>query len=68
MAARRLRALGMSDRDIAELCGWRTVAMVQRYLGRDPKGVADRLRARLAESGGRSRTRPAHGGLKASEA
>jgi len=68
MAARRLRALGMSDRDIAELCGWRTVAMVQRYLGRDPKGVAARLRARLAESGGRSRTWPAHGGIKASEA
>ena len=58
----------MSDRDIAELCGWRTVAMVQRYLGRDPEGVAARLRARLAESGGRSRTRPAHGGIKASEA
>jgi integrase len=67
-AARRLRALGMSDRDIAELVGWRTVAMVERYLGRDPKGVADRLRTRFAESGGRSRTWPAHGGLKASEA
>src|SRR5262245_60260199 len=58
----------MSDRDIAEPCGWRTVAMVQRYLGRDPKGVAARLRVWFAESGGRSRTRPAHGELEVSEA
>lgn len=54
-AARALRALGMSDRDIAELCGWETVAMVSRYLGRDPSGVADRLRLRLAESEARTR-------------
>jgi integrase len=67
-AARRLRALGMSDRDIAELVGWGTVAMVERYLGKDPKGVAARLRARLVDSGRSSRTWPAHGGLKASEA
>jgi integrase len=55
-AARSLRALGMSDRDIAEMCGWETIEMVSRYLGRDPSGVADRLRLRLAESGDRLRT------------
>lgn len=48
-AARSLRGLGMSDRDIAELCGWDTPEMVSRYLGRDPAGVADRLRRRMAE-------------------
>ena len=57
-AARKLRALGTSDRDIAELCGWKTTTMVGRYLGRDPAGVADRLRAKLAESKA-SRTFPA---------
>jgi integrase len=61
-AARTLRALGMSDRDIAELVGWRTVAMVARYLGRDPAGVAERLRRRVAESIERSGTRRARGG------
>ena len=54
--ARSLRALGMSDRDIAELCGWETVEMVSRYLGRDPAGVAERLRSRVPESGARTRT------------
>jgi integrase len=49
-AARTLRGLGMSDRDIAELCGWDTPEMVSRYLGRDPAGVAERLRRRMAES------------------
>ena len=49
--ARTLRALGMGDRDIAELCGWETTAMVARYLGRDPAGVADRLRLKMAEAG-----------------
>jgi integrase len=49
-AARRLRGLGMSDRDIAELCGWETIEMVTRYLGRDPAGVADRLRIKVAEA------------------
>jgi integrase len=49
-AARRLRTLGLSDRDIAEICGWDTVVMVERYLGRDPAGVAERLRVRLAEA------------------
>ena len=49
-AARTLRGLGMSDRDIAEACGWETIQMVTRYLGRDPSGVAERLRARLAEA------------------
>ena len=49
-AARSLRALGMSDRDIAEMCGWETQEMLTRYLGRDPSGVAERLRLRLAES------------------
>ena len=55
-AARSLRALGMSDRDIAEMCGWETIEMVSRYLGRDPSGVADRLRLRLGESSDRLRT------------
>ena len=49
-AARALRTLGMSDRDIAEACGWETIEMVTRYLGRDPSGVAERLRLRVAES------------------
>jgi integrase len=49
-AARALRALGMSDRDIAEMCGWETIEMVSRYLGRDPSGVAERLRHRVADS------------------
>jgi integrase len=53
-AARALRALGMSDRDIAEACGWETIEMVTRYLGRDPSGVAERLRARVAESSSRT--------------
>lgn len=48
--ARWLRALGMSDRDIAELCGWDTVEMVSRYLGRDPAGVAERLRLKVSEA------------------
>jgi len=43
----------MSDRDIAEACGWETIAMVTRYLGKDPGGVAERLRARVAEAGSR---------------
>jgi hypothetical protein len=30
--------------------------MVSRYLGRDPAGVADRLRVKVAESKGRART------------
>jgi hypothetical protein len=30
--------------------------MVSRYLGRDPAGVADRLRVKLAESKAKSRT------------
>jgi integrase len=47
--ARALRALGMGDRDIAEMCGWETLEMVTRYLGRDPAGVADRLRLKVAE-------------------
>ena len=54
--ARAFRALGLSDRDIAELCGWETIEMVTRYLGRDPSGVADRLRLRAAESTEKSRT------------
>jgi integrase len=54
--ARAFRALGLSDRDISELCGWETSAMVSRYLGRDPAGVADRLRVKVAESKGRART------------
>ena len=49
-ASRKLRALGMSDRDVAELCGWKTVAMVERYLGRDPAGVADRLHRKVADA------------------
>jgi integrase len=55
-AARGLRALGLSDRDICELCGWETQVMVGRYLGRDPAGVADRLRAKVSESETRTRT------------
>jgi integrase len=47
--ARALRALGMGDRDIAEMCGWETLEMVTRYLGRDPAGIADRLRLKVAE-------------------
>jgi integrase len=53
-SARTLRALGMSDRDIAELCGWTTVQMVSRYLGRDPGGVAERLRRKVSEASARS--------------
>ena len=49
-AARRLRALGLGDRDIAEPCGWKTVQMVGRYLGPDPHGAAERLRLRLDEA------------------
>jgi integrase len=67
-AARSLRALGMSDRDIAELVGWRTTAMVARYLGRDPAGVAERLRRRVAESASRSGTRRAQGDIRGLEA
>jgi integrase len=55
--ARRLRGLGLSDRDIAELVGWETVEMVERYLGKDPNGVADRLRVKMAESKARTRTK-----------
>ena len=44
----------MSDRDVAELCGWQTVQMVSRYLGRDPGGVAERLRRKVSEASGRS--------------
>jgi integrase len=54
--ARAFRALGLSDRDIAELCGWETIEMVTRYLGRDPSGVADRLRLKAAGSAAKSRT------------
>jgi integrase len=57
--ARRLRALGMGDRDIAESCGWQTTLMVARYLGRDPAGVTERLRLRMAEAEARTRTFPA---------
>ena len=57
--ARALRALGMGDRDIAEMCGWETQVMVSRYLGRDPAGVADRLRLAVAEADARTRTFPA---------
>jgi hypothetical protein len=46
----------MSDRDIAELCGWDTVEMVTRSLGLDPAGVADRLRGALAGADTRTRT------------
>jgi len=49
-AARRLRTLGLSDRDIAEVVGWRTVTMVSRYLGTDPAGVTARLAAAVAQS------------------
>jgi hypothetical protein len=45
----------MSDRDIAELCGWQTIDMVSRYLGRDPAGVADRLRRKVSEASPRAR-------------
>jgi integrase len=58
MAARRLRTLGMDDRDISELIGWSSVQMVGRYLGRDPAGVRERFQARLAESGSESGTIP----------
>lgn len=58
--ARRLRAIGMSDRDIAELCGWGTIAMVSRYLGRDPSGVADRLRLKVQEAGVREAVQFVH--------
>jgi integrase len=58
-AARRLRSLGLSDRDLSELIGWDTIEMVSRYLGRDPGGVAERLKQRLAEAEQSSRTRPA---------
>jgi integrase len=54
-SARSLRAFGMSDRDIAELCGWQTIDMVSRYLGRDPAGVADRLRRKVSEASPRAR-------------
>jgi integrase len=63
--ARRLRGLGLSDRDIAELCGWETIEMVSRYLGKDPAGVAARLRTKVAESKARARTK--HGTLALSE-
>jgi len=64
-AARRLRSLGMSDRDIAELVGWEGTEMVTRYLGRDPAGVAERLRVKVAES--QTRTRTIHGTFAAVE-
>jgi len=48
--ARAFRALGLSDRDISELCGWETQAMVSRYLGKDPRGVAQRLGQAVAEA------------------
>jgi len=41
-AARRWRTLGLSDRDVAEVVGWRTVSMVSRYLGTDQAGVTAR--------------------------
>lgn len=56
-AARQLRALGLSDRDIAEVCGWRTVTMVSRYLGVDPAGVTARLTAAVAKATGTIRAR-----------
>ena len=46
----------MGDRDIAEMCGWETQEMITRYLGRDPAGVADRLRLKVAESKARTST------------
>jgi integrase len=55
-AARGLRSLGLSDRDICELCGWETQVMLGRYLGPDPAGVADRLRAKIGESETKTRT------------
>jgi integrase len=63
--ARRLRALGLSDRDIAELCGWETIEMVSRYLGKDPAGVAARLRTKMAEFKARARTK--HGTFAVSD-
>jgi integrase len=42
--ARAMRALGVDKWDIADLGGWKTVAMVDAYLGKDPTGVAERLR------------------------
>jgi integrase len=54
-AARRLRALGMSDRDIAEVCGWETPSMVSWYLGSDPAGVAARLTVALSTGTTRAR-------------
>jgi integrase len=59
MAARRLRTLGLDDRDISELVGWSSVQIVGRYLGRDPAGVRERFQARLAESATASGTIPA---------
>jgi integrase len=56
-AARRLRTFGLSDRDIAETCGWETPAMVSLYLGRDPEGVAERLTSAVASRMGTIRAR-----------
>lgn len=42
--ARRLRGLGLSVRDFSEMVGWEAGEMVERYLGKDPNDVAERLR------------------------
>ena len=56
--ARAFRALGLTDRDIYQLCGWdEDCRMVSRYLGRDSADVAERLTAKMAESDGKSRTK-----------
>jgi hypothetical protein len=39
-----------------QLCGWETIEMVTRYLGRDPSGVADRLWLKSAESAAKLQT------------
>ena len=44
-----MRALGVDKWDIADLGGWKTAQMVDRYLGKDPAGVAERLRVRVTD-------------------
>jgi integrase len=56
-AARRWRTLGLSDRDVAEVVGWRTVTVVSRSLGTDPAGVSARLTAAVAQGTGTIRAR-----------
>jgi integrase len=56
-AARRLRTLGLSDRDIAETVGWETIEMVSWYLGKDPAGVAARLTAAVEGRNGTASAR-----------